>query len=60
MLFNANQSNQLVHVQTFANDLRDQMSEERENITITLFDRLCMKFGGEVLEVDNLRKSFIP
>lgn len=36
------------------------MSEERENITITLFDKLCLKYGGEVLEVDNLRKSFIP
>lgn len=35
-----NDQNQL-HVQTFANEIRDQMSEERENIVIDLFDRLC-------------------
>lgn len=36
------------------------MSEEKENIVIDLFDRICMKFGGDTLKVDDLRKSFIP
>lgn len=47
-----------LHVQTFANDLRDQMSEDRENIVIDLFDRLCGKKGKEILNEEDFRKAF--
>jgi len=36
------------------------MTAEREDITIALFDKLCNYYGGEILQVDHLRKSFIP
>lgn len=36
------------------------MSEEKENIVIDLFDRLCMKAGSDTIKVDDLRKSFLP
>ena len=34
------------------------MSAEREEITIDLFDRLCTKFGGDMVTVNNFRRSF--
>ena len=36
------------------------MTADREDITIDLFDRLCSRFGGDILRVDNFRKAFIP
>lgn len=34
------------------------MSEDRENIVIDLFDRLCGKKGKEILNEEDFRKAF--
>ena len=36
------------------------MSEEKENIVIELFDRLCEKKRQEIISVEDFRKSFQP
>jgi len=58
-IFNIKSKGGKVHVQTFANDLREPMTAEREEITIEVFDKICGRFGGDVVHVDNFRKSFI-
>jgi Ca2+-binding EF-hand superfamily protein len=55
---NTNEDN-LLHVQLFANNIRGQMNENRENWVIELFERLTSKTGSDIIQVDNFRKSFI-
>lgn len=55
---NLNHDNKL-HVQTFCNNLRGQMNEQREEATIALFDKITPKNLDE-LPVNLLRSSFIP
>lgn len=48
------------HVQTFANDIRGQMSEDRETAGVQLFDKLVSGAREPLLAVDRLRSSLIP
>ena len=48
-----------LHVQTFCNDLRGQMSKEREDATIDLFERLTPR-NKQFMTLSTLRLSFIP
>ena len=49
-----------LHVQTFANDLRGQMSENREAEVVRLYERLTSGSREPFLAVDRLRSSLIP
>jgi hypothetical protein len=49
-----------IHVQTFMNYLRDQMTEEQENITVDIFDRITKKFGSDQMKINKLKNAFVP
>lgn len=49
-----------LHVQTFANELRGQMNEDREAAGVMLFEKLVSGGREPVLAVDKLRGSLIP
>ena len=48
-----------VHIQTFANKIRGQMSSHREKITIDLFDRICPP-NEDAMLVPEIKSAFLP
>ena len=42
------------------NYLRDQMTEEQENITVDTFDKICSRLGVESLKINKFKNSFVP
>ena len=55
---NSNENDKL-HVQAFANSLRGQMDEDKENNVIDLFEKLCSRLGDDIIKVDKFRKCFV-
>lgn len=48
-----------VHIQTFANKIRGQMSQHREKITIDLFDRICPP-NEDAMLIPEIKAAFLP